>query len=250
MRSCLHLRPAVVESPPAMPGNLVFVALRTRVASASLIAVNFYAHAAVACWRDNSAAFVFGAMVPDLASMCGARITDIRHAQIRSGVTFHHRCDEAFHSGPTFMRLYRAIRAQLGEQGVPRGSAMAAAHLGIELLLDGTLLDDRAVQRAYRDALAGDGGAELRLSVACHSSAQQERLRRLRSHLADRGPPLHYQSATDVARSIRRILAARPRLALGPQHVPPLTRVLESLQPQVALHRDALLAPTHSVAVP
>ena len=76
--------------------------------------MNFFAHAWVARHLRREPAFLLGAMLPDFATMCRARLGEITHETLAEGIAEHHATDEAFHAGETFMRLCREVAARLG----------------------------------------------------------------------------------------------------------------------------------------
>ena len=115
--------------------------------------MNFVGHAMAACWEQDDPRFVLGAMLPDLAPMCGARMDAVIDAVIAAGVACHHRVDAAFHQCEAFASLCGQARGRLHAAGLARGPVLAAAHVGVELLLDGCWLDDPDVDAAYVGAV-------------------------------------------------------------------------------------------------
>src|SRR5687768_8762401 len=95
-------------------------------------------------------------MLPDLASMAGVRLdTTELPDDVAAGVRHHYAADAAFHGHESFIRLLRTVRTALADAGVARGPARAAAHVGVELALDGWLLAEVAhAHDALSDALA------------------------------------------------------------------------------------------------
>src|SRR6185436_10899396 len=59
--------------------------------------------------------------------------------------------------------------------GVRSGSALAAAHVGVEVLLDAALSDDECAQGAYRAALEGAAPSDLGRYVEWASDEQRDR---------------------------------------------------------------------------
>lgn len=178
-------------------------------------AVNFVGHAMAALWERDDPGFVLGAMLPDFATMCGARLVDASDGAIAAGVGFHHRTDGAFHGAPTFLRLCTEARHGLREAGVRRATALAAAHVGVELLLDGHWLDDPRVDAAYLDAI--EHAVEMpRSALRWQGDDGAARFEGLCARLRAIGSPRAYRDAAEVGRRVERILAARPRLAPGP----------------------------------
>ena len=65
--------------------------------------MNFFGHAAVASWRIGRGGLPLGAMLPDFASISGARSLSAKEAEVARGVALHHRTDEVFHAAPSFV---------------------------------------------------------------------------------------------------------------------------------------------------
>lgn len=173
--------------------------------------MNFVGHAMAARWEHDDPRFVLGAMLPDLAPMCGARLTAVDDARLAAGVACHHRADAVFHQASGFATLCAEARARLRATGLARGPVLAGAHVGVELLLDGCWLDDPAVEAAYLDAVA----QAARLPAHALAWAHEEHARRFaalceRLHAA--GSPRAYRDPVEVGARVFRILARRPRL--------------------------------------
>jgi hypothetical protein len=173
--------------------------------------VNFFAHAFLASERHSDAAFVLGAMLPDL---CGfARVRAVRGAPgaLGEGVRFHHASDAVFHGSRLFGERCAGLASRLEARGVRRGPARGVAHVGLELLLDGWLARAAGVPRGYRESLEraetllGEGALELeaRRGVAAVC---------LRVHASPL--PEAYVDAAFVCERVERALAQRPFLAL------------------------------------
>lgn len=203
--------------------------------------MNFFGHAHLARERDTSSAFVLGSMLPDFSSMSRARLLPIEHAGVRSGVAFHHTTDDAFHRAPSFVALMAQAFEQLEATGVAHGPSRAVSHVGVELLLDGVLLDDDLSRRAYLDAIGEAAPAQLGPALRFR---HPERFVALHERLTRYGLPTGYRDVEFVADRLYGILAPRPRLALAPEDRGPVTDALRA----VARSLDAglLLAETRS----
>jgi hypothetical protein len=116
--------------------------------------VNFVAHAVVAGRQRDEPGYAFGAMVPDLQRMAREPL-DVAHVEVADGIASHHRADAAFHDLPVFKRWMAEVVAGMQEQG--RG-ARAAAHVAVELAIDGHLLATGATG-PYDGALRWASGA-------------------------------------------------------------------------------------------
>ncbi|PYN43326.1 MAG: hypothetical protein DME00_27150, partial [Candidatus Rokuibacteriota bacterium] len=136
--------------------------------------MNFFGHTVLAVRRSTEPAFVLGSMLPDFATMIRARPPRPAHAEIDSGMQFHWRTDEVFHRSAAFLTLTHQAVVWLSARGVRSGSALAVAHIGVEVLLDAALSDDRRAQRAYRAALEGAAHDELGQYVGWASDEQRD----------------------------------------------------------------------------
>lgn len=201
--------------------------------------MNFFGHAAVAARRRDAPAFVLGAMLPDFCSMAGARPLAFEHREVSAGVAFHHATDAAFHATATFVALCSEAVAELSELGVRRGSARAAAHVGIELLLDGVLLEDPAARDAYLRAL---GAEAIVPTIRFEDEAGRARFEGLRQRLVRLGVPDGYRLPAFVAARLSGTLAHRPRLRLSLEAERAVAVWLERAQPAVARAGPDLLA--------
>lgn len=192
-------------------------------------------------WEHDDPRFVLGAMLPDLVQMGGARLLAVDDEVLAAGVACHHRADAAFHQAPGFAALCAEARAWLRAAGLARGPVLAAAHVGVELLLDGCWLDDPAVDRAYLDAI----DHATRLPARAIAWAHDEHARRfaaLSERLRAAGSPRGYRDPREVGLRLARILARRPRLAPAPGDEEHLVRWAESARPAVAQAAPALQA--------
>lgn len=193
--------------------------------------MNFFAHAAVAADLDPDPRFVLGSMLPDLASMGRVKLGAVADAWVARGVDCHHRTDAVFHRADWFRTMCRDGERALEAAGVGRGPAAAVAHVGIEMLLDGLLLEQEAAAEAYRSAIAldDDFGIELRRGNPLG-------VRRVLGKLREIGLPDDYRSPERVAMRLEQILRSRPRLAFGPgdeaRVVPWLDATRDALAPQ------------------
>jgi hypothetical protein len=202
--------------------------------------VNFFGHAWLASREPRGSGFVLGAMLPDLAGMARSRLLEVRDPELAAGVALHHRSDSAFHAAPSFVRLYAAAADALRRRGVARGPARGAAHVGLELLLDGSLSgDSRAVER-FDVALASAGREDVRAALVWRADGAR-RFAKLQERLLDSGVPAAYRDVDEVAQRVAWALGSRPRLALDAQGERELCPWLAELQPLVAAATAELL---------
>lgn len=219
--------------------------------------MNFIGHAAVALYFASAPervpgqagvdpAYVLGSMLPDFATMAGVRMASPLSARVSpglaAGVALHHRTDEVFHAAPAFVALQQSTLDTLTARGVPRGSARAVAHIGVELLIDGELLEDRQLADAYRRAIE----AEVVMDGVFPTDEATQRYALLRTRLSEHGVPYDYREPDAVLRRLHYILSARPRLAIAPEFAPHVRQLLPSLQREVRAALPALLASVQS----
>ena len=176
--------------------------------------MNYFGHTVLAVRRGGDRAFVLGAMLPDFATMIRARPPRTAHADIDSGMQFHRRTDDVFHRSAVFRQLTQEAVVWLSARGVRSGSALAVAHVGVELLLDAALSGDEPAQRAYLAALSGAAHDDLGQYLTWDSDDERERFDHLRTRLLDRGAIDGDIAPETVAERLRRALVDRPRLAL------------------------------------
>ncbi len=174
--------------------------------------MNFFGHAVIASRRSASAGFVLGAMLPDFATMLGARVPVVTNADMERGVAFHHATDKAFHEAPTFRALQSEARAALRARGLPRPGALAVGHIGVEMLLDRVLAEDTRGVAAYLAAL--QSGPSFGAYIAWKAGELGQRFEELCSILAARGVSAGDGDARTTAFRVASALASRPRLRL------------------------------------
>lgn len=204
--------------------------------------MNYFAHALVAARLDEDPSFVLGAMLPDFAHMIGARIRRIDEPAISRGEAHHHLADRCFHASPGFRRLVMDGVRWLDAHGVSRGGARGAAHLGIELLLDGALAGDALGCRAYREAL--ERSQSLNGEIGWSRDDAPSRCRHLVFRLRQAGAPHALRDPLLVTERVARVLEPRRRLRLAPQETDIVERWIGETRPRVARQAPDLLAET------
>jgi hypothetical protein len=202
--------------------------------------VNFFGHGWLAARARPDAAFVFGAMLPDLAAMAGLRVAEVAHAGADAGRRFHLATDAAFHRAESFSRLCVASTSSLREAGLRRGPARAIGHVGVELLLDGWLAAAEGVPALYGEALAL--GPELAPAIAFRASGGPAPLLDVCARIAAAklAPDAWCEPARLTAR-LARILARRPLLALEARELPAVRLWAARARPEVAAAAPRLL---------
>ncbi len=157
------------------------------------------------------------------------------------GVQNHHYADSAFHQSDWFVKRNAGLHHKLEAAGLRRGPARACAHVGIELLLDGTLLATvphlpAAVQSCLRRT--GDSSLKLRTSVkSARADHWQSHLKRTAEWLL----PDDYHRPSAVAHRLHRIVANRPRLAFPSEQVTVVEDVLARSQEELTDGIDDLV---------
>ena len=176
--------------------------------------MNFFGHALVASWWRPSPAYALGAMLPDFAGMCRGPMPAVAHPEVADGVVLHHATDRVFHRSMAFRRPVDEATRRLRARGMGRGPAAGAAHVAIELCLDGVLLAEDGAVEAYLAALACARG-EARAALSWSPPEQQARWEALIARLIDHGAPTDYRDPDRIAARVERALSGRRLLALA-----------------------------------
>jgi acyl carrier protein phosphodiesterase len=207
--------------------------------------MNYFAHAHLAATRSDDPHFALGAMLPDWIAWIGDRPRRVAHEPLAAGIRFHHRSDAAFHAAPRFLALVRDATEALQGAGLARGPARGAAHVGIELLLDGVLLtSETGSSAAYRAALGVIPDAARHLTWSRPESG--ERLLRVAERLSHDGPPRHLADPDRVAQATAQTLERRPRLRIPTRQIPFVASWAREALPRVSRDAATLLAETES----
>ena len=198
--------------------------------------MNFFGHAWLAARREMDPAFVFGAMLPDLAAMVRLRVERVDHDSLAAGRGFHLATDAAFHGLERFERLMLDGIRELRAAGVRSGPARAVGHVGVELLLDGWIAERHGVPEPYAPAL--DRGPSWLPAVAFRGAADPAPLEDLCRRIAGATlPPGDWCAPERLAARLVRILARRPRLAITAAELPALRQWAAGAR--VAVAREA-----------
>jgi hypothetical protein len=212
--------------------------------------MNLVGHVAVALVADQtrpSADFLVGCMLPDLAAIARVRLARPADA-LGAGVEFHHACDSAFHDGAWFRNANVELRDELARAGVVRGAARAGSHAGLEMLLDGALVDDSRVLEAASDALsavARNAEALAELAPQETRAVAAERFHRIGSSL----DPARYRDVWFVAERLHGMTRGRRRIELPAAQIGTVAGVLDATREQVAdVAVDVLSAVRRDVA--
>jgi len=208
--------------------------------------MNFFGHALIA-QRDEAtrgpirAEFVLGSMLPDFASMLRTRPPRVTLEALSAGLSFHHRTDDAFHGSQSFLEFSRQASSTLSDRGVPRGTARAVAHVGVELLLDAAFAEEIGANEAYLSALAGAEAEPLRSRIHWQASDANRRFQHLCQVLRARGPFQPNPASELVATRLQNILADRPRLAMDDRGLSVVREWVEGARSQITSGAPLLL---------
>jgi len=197
--------------------------------------VNFFGHAAVASWGSPTPGVVLGAMLPDFATMCGGRIDAADQADVTDGIALHHATDAAFHQLPVVTGLMRELDAQLVRGNCARGPRRAVAHIGVELLLDGTLTDEPAYRATYLSGLWHQPVLRWRDPATGPRFAQL--LERLRTY----GVPDDLRLPASIVTRLQRILAHRPLLAPSADDLRAIAAALVAFKPRIDIAAETVM---------
>jgi hypothetical protein len=199
--------------------------------------VNFFGHAAVASWSSTSAGFALGAMLPDFATMSGARVASAdADPDVAAGIALHHATDAAFHHLPVVTGLMRELDSLLLEGGCARGPRRAVAHIGVELLLDGVLVAERVYRDAYTAALTCDPDVAWR-----DPGEDPERFARLQSRLRAFGVPDDLREPAKITFRLGRMLGHRPLLAPTAEDLRVIGGALAEFKPRVDVATETVM---------
>jgi hypothetical protein len=203
----------------------------------AVVSLRIAQHAAASAFdHAGTAGHVLGAMLPDFASMCGARLDHAGDPQVAAGVEFHHRTDAVFHHLPPVLALMRELEERLRGAGASRGPTRAVSHLGVELLLDGVLVADAAARRLYVEALELPA-EHLRWREPEHPA----RFAALHARLRHYGVPDDLTSASSVTERLLRVISRRPLLAPRGGDAAIIGSVIAGYQPRVTVAAETIL---------
>ncbi|MEO8703112.1 MAG: hypothetical protein ABI867_23910 [Kofleriaceae bacterium] len=197
--------------------------------------VNYFGHVAVASWRSTSAAVALGAMLPDFSTMASVRVAEAGDPELAAGIDLHHATDSAFHVLPVVTGLMRELDQRLDRLGCARGPRRAVAHIGVELLLDGVLVDEPAYREAYLRGIAFDS------AITWREPGDAERFAKLVDRLRSYGVPDDLKRPESIVFRMSRMLAHRPLLAPSPADLVAIGKALADHQPRVTVATDTVI---------
>lgn len=206
--------------------------------------VNYFGHAAVASWFPGRGGLPLGAMLPDFSTMSGARIAGSDDEEVAAGITLHHATDAAFHKSPVVTGLMRELDKRLERGGCARGPRRAVAHIGVELLLDGVLVENEAYRDEYILAL------EYEAPLSWRNEGDAEKYEVLITRLRDYGVPMDLKKPEAIAHRMSRMLANRPLLAPSSQDMAVITVALIEHKPRVEIAAESVLRVLRAALLP
>jgi len=184
----------------------------------------------------SAAGSVLGAMLPDFATMSGGRLAEAVDADVAHGIELHHKTDSAFHHLAPVLGLMRELSERLARAKCARGPARAVAHIGVELLLDGVLVDELAYRESYLAGLAHDPSG-----VRWRFAGDDERFAMLLERLRAHGVPDDLRRPDAIAMRLYRMLAHRPRLAPSSSDLAAIKTCLIEHKPRVNVATDTVV---------
>ncbi|MFT3693271.1 MAG: hypothetical protein QM831_09020 [Kofleriaceae bacterium] len=196
--------------------------------------MNYFGHAAVASWADPSPGTSLGAMLPDFATMSGARLGEQTDPEIAAGVALHHRTDSVFHQAAPVLALMRELDEKLEALGCARGPRRAVAHIGTELLLDATLLDVACYRESFLSAFTID-----RTRVVWREGA--ENFDQLWARMTTYGVPDDLREIDSISYRLQRMLSGRPLLAPNADDVRAIAKGLSEHRARVEVASETVL---------
>ncbi|MBA2541005.1 MAG: hypothetical protein H0V17_15305 [Deltaproteobacteria bacterium] len=199
--------------------------------------MNFFGHAAVASWQAAAPGVVLGAMLPDFSTMSGARVAQANDPDIAVGIDLHHATDAAFHTLPVVTGLMRELDAALLARNCARGPRRAVAHIGVELLLDGVLVDEPAYREAYTRGLAHDASP----AIAWRDPGDDARFAKLLERLRAYGVPDDLRKPEAITHRLARVLAHRPLLAPSADDLRAIGAALVEFKPRLIVAVDTVI---------
>jgi hypothetical protein len=206
--------------------------------------VNFFGHAAVASWRFGRGGLPLGAMLPDFSTMCGARIVGTPDPEVADGIALHHATDSAFHTLPVVTGLMRELDKRLERGGCARGPRRAVAHIGVELLLDGVLIENEDYRESYIL------GLEYETEITWRNEGDDLRYAALLARLRAHGVPLDLKRPESITHRMARMLGHRPLLAPSSSDLATITVALIEHKPRVEVAADTVLRALRATLMP
>ena len=190
---------------------------------------------------DPTTRLLLGAAAPDLVRMAQVTVATTGPPDFTAGVATHHRTDAVFHALDWFRLTNRRLARDLADRGVRRGPARGAAHVLIELLLDGAVLAraEHAATFARPWAALAEPDDDALAMVADEDRAQWAAFLAL---LTDRLEPAGYGDPRYAADRTAGTLARRPRLAMTADETDVLRELATEVHESISGDTEGVLA--------
>ncbi|MCH2110598.1 MAG: hypothetical protein MK135_14850, partial [Polyangiaceae bacterium] len=161
--------------------------------------MNYLGHAAVAVYLGVSPQVTFGAMLPDLIKMSAPEVLERQLFEIIDafpldhplllGTDLHRRTDQVFHQHPQFLAWNARLVKELRTRGVKKGPARAAAHIGVEMLLDSHYVKTPQLADGYYSAL--HFGCSWQAPLGSLKESVIPTTHRVLAHMNEQGATIH-----------------------------------------------------------
>jgi hypothetical protein len=167
--------------------------------------------------------------------MCGSRVAGTPDAEVADGIALHHATDKAFHNLPVVVGLMRELDQRLERGGCARGPRRAAAHIGVELLIDGVLIDNEEYCDSYIL------GLEYEAPIEWRHEGDDLRYGALIARMRGYGIPKDLKRPESITHRLSRMLGHRPLLAPSPADLSTITISLLEHKPRVEVAVDTVM---------
>lgn len=190
---------------------------------------------------DPTTGLLLGAGAPDLVRMAQVAVATTGPPDFTAGVATHHRTDAVFHELDWFRVTNRRLVHDLADRGVRRGPARGAAHVLIELLLDGAVLAraEHAATFARPWAALAEPDDDALAMVADEDRARWVEFLEL---LTDRLEPAAYGDPHYAADRTAGTLARRPRLTMTADETDVLRGLAAEVHESISGDTEGVLA--------
>jgi hypothetical protein len=175
-------------------------------------------------------------MLPDFATMCGVRLGEATDPDVAAGIALHHKTDAAFHQAAPVLALMRELDSRLDALGCARGPRRAVAHIGTELLLDATLLDEEPYRASFLAALTVEPAL-----VVWRDPEGSARFALLLERMRVHGVPDDLRRVDSITLRLQRMLSGRPLLAPNASDLRAIATALADHRPRVEIGASAVL---------
>jgi hypothetical protein len=207
--------------------------------------MNMVAHIRVGdiLYPEETDEFRLGNAVPDLIGMAGTRlIVYTGHLALYKGVRLHLDTDQVLKGDPLIIANHSEFR-QKYKQVIPDTVARPLADIGLELLLDGFIVDLPGALDSYNAAM---NVLKDRTQPISKFAREPEKVEKFLDQWSGHSDPLIYQDPEKVAKIIHRRFQIynRPRFLFDEAKLPEITEILSEQQYSVGLIANQILERT------